>query len=93
MADFYRRACKFCGYSIRMARMENGQWLPFDDIGKHSCSAVATASPQTYIPKPNVNVPSVRRTYMATKVQQRSSNFWLFALLMLFIWLLALALG
>lgn len=46
MAESYRRNCRNCNEPIRMAEMENGQWLPFDvSGGKHTCGgATAFAS-------------------------------------------------
>ena len=45
MAESYRRNCRHCGEPIRMAQMENGQWLPFDlSGGRHTCGGGATAT-------------------------------------------------
>jgi len=40
MTDCYLRNCVFCGSTIRMAKMHDGQWLPFevDGSGKHQCA-------------------------------------------------------
>lgn len=45
MADNYRRKCRDCNAPIRMAQMDNGQWLPFDlSGGKHTCAITNTAA-------------------------------------------------
>lgn len=44
MADPYIRNCKFCGNRIRMAKMDSGQYLPFDiEGGKHQCQGAAVS--------------------------------------------------
>lgn len=58
MADSYLRDCVFCGSAIRMAKMHNGQWLPFevDGSGKHQCEPhqpLATVLTQSRRPTPS----------------------------------------
>lgn len=39
MADNYQRDCRDCNEPIRLAKMDNGQWLAFDlSGGKHVCA-------------------------------------------------------
>lgn len=40
MAEFFERDCEFCGSRIRMAQMDDGQWLAFEleyNGGRHKC--------------------------------------------------------
>lgn len=40
MSTHFRKDCDYCGDPIRMAQMNNGQWLAFDvGGGKHDCQA------------------------------------------------------
>lgn len=44
MAAPYIRKCKSCGARIRMAEVDNGQWLPFEveyNGGRHHCTSTA----------------------------------------------------
>ena len=97
MAEHYRRSCNNCGESIRMAKMDNGQWLPFDiEGGKHHCDggfAASTVSRGTHpVTVPQLaDTPPVRSSESCgeSSLLPRSGIRWPVWLLLLFIlWLL-----
>lgn len=56
MSNTYYRKCKYCGRRIRMAEMDNGQWLPFeiDGSGKHECGILSTEPASFSKPTPTL---------------------------------------
>jgi type II secretory pathway pseudopilin PulG len=74
MGTPYQRDCKYCNQRIRMAQMENGQWLPFelDGSGKHECvrSPASTAPLVQQQPEPNRTQYSVPKPHSGNGVQR-----------------------
>ena len=52
MSNTYCRDCKYCGRPIRMAEVDDGQWLAFeiDGSGKHHCGTLPIQ--HTLFPEP-----------------------------------------
>ena len=65
MSRIYYRPCRDCGDRIRMAQMNNGHWLAFDDGGKHFCGNVTSAR-TTALQKPRQNISSNQRSRETT---------------------------